>query len=88
MAYLDYFPRAMRTVALAMFSFFEVLTHLAFAAWRFIDLPSGLTMAMDRLARPFSVIPAKSAAARAFISRSLTHDRYIAGHFDPGRMPA
>ena len=88
MAYLGYFPRAMRTVALAMFSFFEVLTHLAFAAWRFIDLPSGLTMAMDRLARPFTIISAKASAFHAFISRALSHDRYIAGHFDPGRMPA
>lgn len=88
MAYLDWFPRAARNIAVALFTFFEVITAFANAAWRHVDVPACLTTALDEMARAHATVSAKASAFREFSSRALKHDHYTAGHFDPGRMPA
>lgn len=86
MAYSDwgYSPRR---IIIAVRTFFEFIASLAFS-WRFTDIPSHVSVALDELARPFTIIRDKASAFREFINRALVHDEYTAGHFDPGRMTA
>lgn len=82
------YERIFRRIALSLLSFFDVLTSLAFSAWRFIDITAHVSLAIDALSRAFSAVTDKASSFRAFVSRALKHDHWTAGHFDPGRMTA
>lgn len=82
------FLAAIGIVASLVWGFVDVLTSIAHAAWRFIDIPAYATLAFDRLAREFAVVRDAATAFKAFAQRALSHPSYTAGHFDPGRMPA
>ena len=87
MAFRDWPIRVFTAAAALFWSFVDILAFIGHAAWRFVDLPSFVTTALGHLARSFVVLRQRSTAFVAFCRRALTHDLYVAGRFDPCRMP-
>lgn len=58
----------------------------AFFSLSWLDTSAAIDLEALRSEAPDN--PAPLARFRAFVARALKHDRFTAGYFDPGRMPA
>ncbi|WEK05754.1 MAG: hypothetical protein P0Y65_05725 [Candidatus Devosia phytovorans] len=84
---MRYFMRLF-AVVLAAFALPFVALARAVESYVLPKLDHRDSLALDRAAHVIDTGHPMRVRAKAFVDRLLNHDLYVAGHFDPGRMPA
>lgn len=80
----------MRLIAIVLAAFALPFVALVRAVEAFVQpkLDHRDSLALDRAAHVIDTGQPMRVRAKAFVDRLLNHELYVAGHFDPGRMPA
>lgn len=84
---MRYFMRLFAIVLASLAAPFVVLARVV-ESYVLPKLDHRDSLALDRAAHAVDTGRPMRVRAKAFVDRLLNHDLYVAGHFDPGRMPA